>query len=48
MEKYINGGIIKSFTVFYNSEEKLVDVMEELQEKVARFSRLEHRKGRIS
>lgn len=34
MEKYINGGIIKSFTVFYNSEEKLVDVMEELQEKV--------------
>ena len=34
MEKYINGGIIKSFTVFYNSEEKLVDVLEELQDKV--------------
>ena len=34
MEKYINGGIIKSFTVFYNSEEKLIDVMEELQDKV--------------
>ena len=34
MEKYINGGIIKSFTVFYGSEEKLVDILDELQEKI--------------
>jgi len=34
MEKYINGGIIKSFSLFYKKEDDLVDIFRSLSERI--------------
>lgn len=34
MEKYINGGLIKSFSLFYRKEDDLLDIFKDLNEKI--------------